>query len=379
MNNQNNIELGDVVRRFGPAFLEAQGTRILPSQVKALNDIAKCRTEDLGGSMYHCTKCHKDFWVYHSCRNRSCPACHGRETRLWLQKREAQLLGCDYYHIIVTVPAEIRAAFLADQKHLYSLFMKTVADCLMELVRDKRFVGATPAILMVLHTWSTDMQYHLHVHILVSAGGVSEDGEHWVSPKNIKWLIPVKALSSLVRNRFQKRLERLSPNVYASLPERIWQGGWNAFCKHFGKGEKAVLDYLGRYVFRIAITNARIVGMDETHVTFRCKNHKTGKWRNLRLRGEEFLRRFVMHVLPKGFHKVRYYGLWHHSKKETQVRARLLLEPVPAPEKVKDLLIALIAHEVDQEEHDDSFKPECPHCGCKKVLLVARIERTRSP
>lgn len=376
MKPQNNIELGDVVRRFGDAFLKIQGERILPSQVKALNDIAKCRTQALGGSMYHCSQCHKEFWVYHSCRNRSCPACHGRDTRLWLQSREAQLLGCDYYHIVVTVPMEMRSPFLADQKRLYSLFMKTVAESVMVLSRDKRFVGATPAILMVLHTWSTDIQYHPHVHMLVSAGGVTEDGNHWAIPMNIKWLISVKALSKLVRNRFRKRLQRLVPDVFNSLPESIWKNGWNAFCKHFGKGQKAVLDYLGRYVFRIAITNARILDMNQTHVTFRSKNRKTGKWRIVKLRGEEFLRRFVMHVLPRGFHKVRYYGLWHHSKKEVQQRARLLLEPATSTKKIKDLLQNMLP---DGENRENLFKPECPHCGCKKVLIVIRIERTRSP
>lgn len=376
MNIQDNIELADVVRRFGPAFIQAQGDRILPSQSKALDDIAKCRTRELGGRLYRCSECEKEFWVYHSCRNRSCPACHGRDTSLWLRSREAQLLGCDYYHIIVTVPGEIRAAFLADQKRLYSLFMQVVAESVIDLVRDERFVGGTPAILMVLHTWSTDMQYHPHVHMLVSAGGVSETGDQWLVPRNQKWLIPVKALSKLVRNRFRNRLEKLSPKVCASLPQSIWQYGWNSFCKHFGKGDNAVLDYLGRYVFRIAITNARITGMDETHVTFRSKNHKTGKWRIVKLRGEEFLRRFVLHVLPRGFHKVRYYGLWHHSKKEIQIKVRLLLQPVPDCEKVSDLLLSI---EVDGERQDDSFRPECPYCGCKKVWFVACMERAGSP
>lgn len=291
-----NVELGDVIRQFGTAYIQAQGKRILPSQLKALSDIEKCRTKALGGTMYHCSECHNDFWAYHSCRNRSCPACHGRETRIWLQKREAQLLGCDYYHIIVTVPNEIRASFLADQKRLYSLFMKTVADAVIDLARDKRFIGGTPAILMVLHTWSNDMQYHPHVHMLVSAGGVSGNGDHWLCPQNSSWLIPVKAISKLVRNRFRKQLESVSPKACDSLPQRIWKNGWNAFCKHFGKGEKAVLEYLGRYVFRIAITNSRIAGMDETHVTFRSKNRKTGKWLNIKLQGEEFLRRFVTQI-----------------------------------------------------------------------------------
>ena len=375
MKNVSRIELADVVRRFGPSYIKSQGKRILPSQIKALNDIARCRTKALGGKRYRCTSCQKDFWVYHSCRNRACPACHGRDTRLWLRKREAQLLGCDYYHIIVTAPSQIRASFLADQKRIYSLFMKTVAESVIGLAKDERFVGATPAILMVLHSWATDIQYHPHVHLLVSAGGVSDDGEYWVRPRNEKWLMPVKALSKLVRNSFRKRLKRLDPEAYASLPEIIWKDGWNSFCKRFGKGEKAVLNYLGRYVFRIAITNARIVAMDDSHVTFKCKNRKTGKSQAVKLRGEEFLRRFVMHILPKGFHKVRYYGLWHPGKREFQIRAKLLFEPVSAS-KVKDLLETLT---VEEDISEDTFKPECPHCGCAEVLLIADISWSRSP
>jgi hypothetical protein len=293
-----------------------------------------------------------------------------------LQKREAQLLGCRYYHIVVSVPNEIRSAFLAHQKRLYSLFMKTVAESVIDLVRDERFVGATPAILMVLHTWSTDMNYHPHVHLLVSAGGVSEHGEQWVFPRHKGWLIPVKALSKLIRTRFQKRLRRLYPTLFASLPQRIWQNGWNAFCKQFGKGQKAVLDYLGRYVFRIAITNARIIDMNDTHVTFRAKNHTTATWRIVKLTGKEFLRRFVMHVLPQGFHKVRYYGLWHHSNKQLQQRARLVLEPVPMLDNVIDLL-GDSANE--NEEQHDSFIPHCPYCGCKEVVGIALLAQTRSP
>jgi len=373
---QYGIELGDIVREFGPEYIKLQGDKILPSQLKALDDIAKCRTKALGGKRYQCSDCKKDFWVYHCCRNRSCPACHGRDTRMWLNKREAQLLGCDYYHIVLTVPKEIRSLFLADQKRLYSMFMKTAAQCVIALAKDNRFVGAIPAILMVLHTWTTDMKYHPHIHMLVSSGGVSEKCDSWISPRNTKWLIPVRALSKLFRRRFRKRLKRYSPKVVSLLPEKTWDDGYNAFCKRFGKGDQAVLNYLGRYVFRIAITNTRILEMDETHVTFRSKNRKTKKWRNIRIRGEEFLRRFVMHILPKGFHKVRYYGLWHHSKKDIQKQARLLLEPVPEVERINDLLMKYLQ---DRELQNDIFQPECPHCGCKNVFLVAQIKRTRSP
>ena len=365
------IELADIVRRFGPAYLKSQGSRILPSQKKALEDIAACRTATLGGHQYQCQKCETTFWVYHSCRNRSCPACHGRETRRWLEMRKAQILGCGYYHIVITVPREIRAAFLADQKRMYSLLIKIAAECIIDLARDERFLGAMPAILSVLHTWKGDIQYHPHVHMLVSAGGVSDDGQYWKSPRNSKWLIPVRALSKLIRGRFRAHLERCAPDMLSKLPNKVWRDGWNSFSKYYGKGADTVLDYLGRYVFRIAISNARILSMDKTYVTFRNNNRKS-----IRLTGEEFLRRFVMHVLPRGFHKVRYYGLWHHSKKDLQKRARLLLEVKSGPKDVCELIELVTGDDFIQEE---SFIPECPRCGCRRVTHLSELRRERSP
>lgn len=365
------IELGDVVRRFAPAYLKSQGVRILPSQKKALEDIAACRTAALGGRQYMCQDCNTTFWMYHSCRNRSCPACHGRQTQQWLEKREAQILGCDYYHVIVTVPKEIRDAFLACQKKMYSLLMKTAAKCVNDLARDKRFLGATPAILSVLHTWTGDVQYHPHVHMLVSAGGVSDDGQSWISPRNSKFLVPVKALSALIRGRFKARLKQILPQTYASLPDKVWRDGWNSFSKHYGKGTDKVLEYLGQYVFRIAISNARIISMDDTHVTIRGKNRKI-----VRLKGEEFLRRFVMHILPRGFHKVRYYGLWHHSKIHLQSRARLLLDTAACPKKVRELFIDIPDADGICE---NKYMIACPQCGCNVVRLKKHVMRMRSP
>jgi hypothetical protein len=365
------IELADIVRRFGPAYLVSQGSRILPSQKKALEDIAACRTAALGGHQYRCQDCDTTFWVYHSCRNRSCPACHGSETRKWLDERTAQILECGYYHIIITIPRQMRSSFLADQKEMYSLLMKVAAECVIDLARDERFLGATPAILSVLHTWTGDIQYHPHVHMLVSAGGVSDDGQYWKSPRNNKWLIPIRALSALIRGRFRAHLERCAPDTLLSLPEKVWRDGWNSFAKYFGRGADTILNYLGRYVFRIAISNARIDSMDGTHVAFRNNNGKS-----IRLTGEEFLRRFVMHVLPKGFHKVRYYGLWHHSKQDLQKRARLLFEATSRPKEIRELIELVKGDDFIREE---SFIPVCPQCACRSVIHLSELRRDRSP
>ena len=379
-------DLGDLVRRAREAYRVRQGHRLLPSQHKALTDIGDCRTAAMGGHRYRCAECDESFWVYHGCRNRACPACHGRDMREWLEKRKAQLLPCGYYHLVATVPPSIRSAFLADQKTLYGLFMKTVAACVMDLARDLRFVGGTPGILMVLHTWTGELHHHPHVHLLVTAGGITDDGEHWRDPKSKEFLVPVKALSKLIRGRFRDKLENTKPEVFESLPPTTWTSGWNTFCKPYGDGAEAVLQYLARYVFRIAITNARIVNMDDGHVTFRYRDRTTKQWRHCRLDDFEFLDRFLQHVLPKGFHKVRYYGLWHHSKRAQQQARRLLelkgSDVKPMPEEMRDLApeAEAIAAKNDPTARTTAFRPTCPHCGCEQVIHIEALKRpVRSP
>lgn len=387
------IDLSDVVRRFGPAYVASRGEAILPSQKKALSDIANCHTEKMGGRRYCCEDCGENFWVYHGCRNRACPACHGRFTRQWVAARQGELLGCGYYHVVATVPAPLRAAFLANQKLLYGLFLKTVSECVIDLVRDPRYVGGLPAVLAVLHTWASDLQFHPHAHLLVSAGGLSADGEHWIEPRHSGWLVPIWALSALVRGRFRAHLKRVAPQVEANLPISVWAKGWNVFCKPCGSHSEGVVAYLGRYIFRTAISNARIESMDETHVTFRFKSRRKGQgWSRLRLRGEEFLRRFVMHVLPRGFQKVRYYGLWHHSKSGAQKRIAEMLRLTKGGccnkdkfQEVPGRLDILSDLAPSEESTIDDLKGaalvKCPHCSSTSVHLNAEIRRgsIRSP
>ena len=379
--------LDRLARRAKEAYRVRQGNRLLPSQDKALDDIGDCRTAALGGHRYRCADCDETFWVYHACGNRACPACHGRDTRAWLEKRKAQLLPCGYFHIVATVPRTIRAAFLADQKTMYGLLMKTVAESVMDLARDPRFVGGTPGILMVLHTWTGELHYHPHVHLLVTAGGITDDGEHWRDPKHKDFLIPVKALSKRIRHRFGQALAKSNPEAFDAIPATAWINGWNTFCKPYGQGAEVVLPYLARYVFRIAFTNARIVDMDDEHITFRHKDRATKQWRHCRLHDFAFLDRFLQHVLPKGFHKVRYYGLWHHSQRAQQ-QARRLLEttsprpketpPGPTPADIAHLApeAETLAARHEPQTRETNFQPTCPRCGCERVLHIEELKPT---
>lgn len=375
------IELADVVRRFKDDYVARFGHLMMPSQKKALTDIAACMTAQMGGHQYQCRDCGQSFWVYHGCRNRACPACHGRQMRDWLAARQAELLPCDYYHIVATVPEETRHLFLSDQKFMYALFMRTVAGAVTDLTRDRKHLGATPGILMVLHTWTRQMGYHPHVHLLITGGGVSDDGQSWREPPGT-FLAPVKALSKLIAARFRDALKKAKPDNFNRLSRKTWKQPWCSFCKHYGRGRKAVVEYLARYAFRIAITNARIVAMDDTHVTFKYKQRETGQWEVCRLTGVEFLRRFLMHVLPKGFHKLRYYGLWHPSKRDLQQRARLMLALLGRLRLAEPVLIADLAAEADRapqnpEASEAAFSPACPCCGSRRVEHLQ--ERRRGP
>jgi Putative transposase/Transposase zinc-binding domain len=383
------IELADVVRRFGPQYTCQYGDRMMPSHQRALWDIAACCTRQLGGRLYRCDDCHDTFWHYHCCRNRACPKCHGSQTRQWLQKRQDELLPCDYFHAVVTVPSELRAVFRRNQKLLYGLLMQVSATALKDLCAQKRYLGALPGMLSVLHTWNGQLDYHPHVHLLVTAGGITADGRHW-EPARGKFLVRVEVFSGKIAAQFCAALKAAAPALFATIPARVWKRQWVSFCKHYGHGTDAVLSYLSRYVFRTAISNARILSMDQSHVTFRWKDRDAGRWRTERLPGVEFLRRFLQHVLPRGFHKVRYYGLWHPSKREQSDRAWLLLIlTMPAvtaqPPKMIGPLAALgqatdlTDRVLDDTRDHDAAQPRCLHCGSHRTRLLGEYPRWGVP
>ncbi len=265
--------------------------------------------------------------------------------------------------------------------------MKVSAEAVKELCANKRHLGALPGILAVLHTWTGELRFHPHVHLLITGGGITPDGEHF-EPARGKFLVPVAVLSRKIAAKFRETLEKEKPSLFARIPARVWRREWVSFCKHYGHGNDAVLNYLSRYVFRTAISNARILSMDDTQVAFRCKDHNTGTWRTVRLPGVEFLRRFLQHVLPRGFHKVRYFGLWHPSKRDLSSRAWLLLileKPSDAgrPVRIADLVEGLgqLAELGDKQllgdEDRDSPSARCPHCGSTRTRVIAERPRYR--
>jgi predicted nucleic acid-binding Zn ribbon protein len=234
------LEVADVLRQFAPSYLDAFGERLLASHRRAIDDIMACRTAAMGGHAYTCDDCGKHFHVYHGCRNRSCPACHTHQTQQWLDARTVELLPCAYYHVTVTVPAQLRDTLRSNQSDGYRLLMKAAAEAVIALCRDKRYMGATPAILAVLHTWTAAIDYHPHVHLLVSGGGIGQDGASWREAKH-PFLVPVRALSRLVRGKFHDALKKERPDLEAQLPADVWTREWVAWCKPWGKGETAVL------------------------------------------------------------------------------------------------------------------------------------------
>ncbi len=382
------VELADVVRQFALKYRSQYGNIILPSQTRALVDIEACCTKALGGRLYLCEDCEKTFWSYHCCRNRACPKCHGSQMQQWLEQRQAELLPCDYFHVVATVPSELHDLFRRAQKTMYGLLMNIAATALKQLCAKRRHLGALPGILSVLHTWTGALRFHPHVHMLVTGGGVTQDGTHFERARR-RFLVPVQLLSRRIARMFRDTLHRQYPELFANIPESVWRREWVSFCKHYGHGNDAVLNYLSRYVFRTAISNARILELDDTHVTFRYKDRSTDTWRTMRLPGIEFLRRFLQHVLPRGFHKVRYFGLWHSSKRHLASRVWLLLmfeRPMATahPPKIADLLESLqqLADTCDLYLGDEDLAAEppcCPYCSSRRTTFLAEYPRFGIP
>jgi hypothetical protein len=255
--------------------------------------------------------------------------------------------------------------------------MKTAAESVRDLAARKRFVGAEVGILAVLHTWTGQLHHHPHVHMLVTGGGVTADGTAWHAASK-KFLVPVRKLSWMIAKRFAAALQKDHPELFEQIPDKVWNQPWCSYSKPYGKGQQAVLNYLARYVFRVALTNRRLMAMDGTHVTFQYKDHDAGQWRTVRLEGVQFLRRFLFHVLPKGFHKVRYYGLWHPCKRDRQARARLLLEltTTPATHSAAVLMADIVDEALEQSvraSQDHGVK--CPKCGSMNVYQIDTLRR----
>jgi hypothetical protein len=354
-------EIAEIIREHGPAYLARCGERLLPSHRRALRDLAACRTEVLGGHLAQCDHCGHRHYSYHSCRNRSCPKCHSSDTERWLERRQAELLPIPYFHVVFTVPEALRELVSRHQKLLYGVLLKAAAEALDTLTADPRYVGGEVGILSVLHTWGRQLMHHPHVHCLVTGGGLTADGT-W-RPARKGFLVPVAALSKIFRARFMAMARKALPAQ--NFPDSIWEKDWVAYCKPARQGSKKVLDYLGRYVHRVAITNSRILAVRGDQVTFEYKDSKDNQWKRRTLSAEEFLRRFLQHVLPKGFHKVRGYGLLspHHRGKLQQLQ---LLLSMPEP---------LSATDSEAGQPANETQTPCPQCAVGIMVVITWIPR----
>jgi predicted RNA-binding Zn-ribbon protein involved in translation (DUF1610 family) len=320
------VEMADIFRRYGPQYRAKYGDRMLPSHRKAMRVIERCRTAALGGHLYVCDECGETEYLYHSCRNRHCPKCQNAKAQQWLEQQQDLLLPVPHFLLTVTLPSELRCVARSHQKLVYDLFFRASAAAMQHLARAPRFVGGQMGMVGVLHTWGRNLRYHPHIHFLVPGGGLATDGQTWL-PTRKGFLLPVKALSRIVRAKFRDALRQTS--LFALAPASIWRQAWVVHCQPVGNGLTA-LKYLAPYIFRVAISNNRILKLAEGKVTFRYRTTDTGKLKTCSLPAEEFIRRFLQHVLPKGFVKVRYYGFLSSGCRQRLAAIRQQLDCPPA-------------------------------------------------
>jgi hypothetical protein len=351
------LELADIFRQFGPAYRQKYARRMPGNHFKAMRAVEQCRTPALGGQVYYCRTCDDLHYSYHSCRNRHCPKCQNENAQAWLEKQQDLLLSVPYFLLTFTLPAGFNEVARSHQRLLYDLLFKTSAAATQQLALEPRWIGGQIGMVGVLHTWGRNLAYHPHIHYLVPAGGCKE--EEWV-PARHNFLLPVQALSRVFRGKLQQALRET--DCYALIPAHVWQQAWVVHCESVGSGLNA-LQYLAPYIFRVALSNNRLIKLENDCVTFRYRDTETGTEKRCTLGALDFIHRFLQHVLPHHFVKVRYYGFFAPTR-----RARL-----------KDLRNSL-APSTDTPPADSiatssgSSAPQphpfpCPHCG-QPMLFV---------
>jgi Putative transposase/Transposase zinc-binding domain len=326
------LELADIFRQYGPAYRQKNANRMPASHLKAMRAIEQCRTEALGGQVYRCPNCEQVQYSYHSCRNRHCPKCQNEKAQAWLEKQHDLLLPVPYFLLTFTLPASLNEVARSHQRLLYDLLFKTSAAATQQLAQAPRWIGGQIGMVGVLQTWGRNLAYHPHIHYLVPAGALTDEGKEWV-PARHNFLLPVRALSKVFRSKLQQALR--DTDCYARIPANVWQQKWVVHCEPVGSGLNA-LKYLAPYIFRVAMSNSRILKLAGDRVTFRYRDTETGAEKRCSLSADEFIHRFLQHVLPKGFVKVRYYGFFAATQRPKLISLRQQLSQhtaaIPSPE-----------------------------------------------
>lgn len=382
------LEVADIFRAHGPAWRQTQTGHLSLGQLKVMSAIEQCRTAALGGHVLRCDSCDTVEVSYNSCRNRHCPKCQAKAAQRWLDARQADLLPVEYYHVVFTLPAPISALAYTNKAVIYRLLFDVAAETLATIAADPKHLGAQIGITLVLHTWGSAMTHHPHVHGIVPGGGLSPDGKRWIACRP-GFFLSVRVLSRLFRRRFLEELEKAHRagqlrcfGEHAGLADTTafvrWLAPlrkceWVVYAKRPFAGPEAVLAYLSRYTHRVAISNRRLVSLDGQEVTFRWKDYRTkGRIRpkTMTLAADEFMRRFLLHVLPHGFHRIRHYGLLANAgRREHLATVRALLN-VPPPE------IAVAAHELSVTP---SFVCRCCGAAMRVIETFLRGQPIRAP
>ena len=377
-------EVADIFRDHGPAWRRANAGHVSLGQLKVMSAIENCSTAALGGHVARCEKCSHSQISYNSCRNRHCPKCQGAAAKDWLAAREADLLPVPYYHVVFTLPAAVADIARQNKAVIYDLLFKASAETLTTIAADPKHLGARVGITSVLHTWGSAMTHHPHVHMIVPGGGISLDGKRWVACRP-GFFLPVRVLSRLFRRLFLEKLVaahvtgRLQffgnhthldrPPAFARYLAPLRRTEWVVYAKRPFGGPEAVLAYLSRYTHRVAIANSRLIAFDSNSVSFRCKDYRADardRQKVMTLSTAEFIRRFLIHVLPHGFHRIRHYGLLASGTRADNIAQARELLAVAKPEGQPTGTAV------------DPGKPTCPCCG-GRMIIIEVFERGATP
>ena len=378
------LEVADIFRGHGPAWRRANAGHISLGQLKVMSAIERCRTAELGGHVARCADCAYTTIAYNSCRNRHCPKCQGAAAKEWLADREADLLPVPYYHVVFTLPAAIADIAYQNKAVLYDLLFKVSAETMLTIATDPKHLGARIGITSVLHTWGSALTHHPHVHMIVPGGGISPDGQRWVSCRP-GFFLPVRVLSRLFRRLFLEKLlathlaGRLSffgdharlvdAQAFTAFLAPLRKTEWVVYSKRPFGGPEAVLAYLSRYTHRVAIANSRLIAFNEQGVTFNWKDYRIegrNRYKHMTLATDEFIRRFLIHVLPKGLHRIRHYGLLAKGVCADNIA------------RARELLVAVNSQSEPTSAAADSSKPSCPCCG-GRMIIIEVFERGATP
>jgi hypothetical protein len=387
------LELADILRDYTPAFLDAYGDTVSPEQRRVLRDLVRCRTAALGGHVEACDGCGHQRIAYNSCRNRHCPRCQAAARAAWLDERAAELLPTEYFHVVFTLPSDLAPVALQNQRLVYGALLQASAQSLLQLARDPQHLGADIGFLAVLHTWGQNLHLHPHVHCVVPGGGIAREGDRWVSCRP-GFFLPVRPLGRLFRGKFLDLLRRAhdrgllgfhgqqrhlgEAEAFAALLQACWQKEWVVYAKPPFGGPEQVLKYLARYAHRVAISNGRLVKVEAGQVFFRWKDYADGnRQKVMALEAVEFIRRFLLHVVPSGFVRIRHYGLLgNRVRAENLARCRALLDPgqgsgagAPPPRPQPE--------PPPHNPTEAGMRTRCPVCGQGHMVIIGKVEPVR--